>query len=663
MTGEMVSTGPLRRVSLILAAVLAVAIVACVVVVALVRHERGPGRDIGAGVRVSGPGTRTGLKAQVTSAGSLPVAADVMEPVSAYFQIGPSGPLSGSMTVRLPVRQRIAAPDAQSLVTVLTAEAPNGPWAALPTTVDPGGRSVTAVTGHLSFFVAVRTWIGSVVGDTVGRARSVLGAAKTAFDGFTSDVFADAQPPQCADEAAARNGGYTVSTDSQKALLWCFGTQDGKRVLKVVDNRRYPVLIDHPGLSVIDDGPSFQFRLAQLAKAVSGRGTVVFPGETAVFGADLPGTGGTGQVRTQMDGVAQSLYALEVGLRTALEFLTEFGAGSGIAVNGAITDSMPVADMLDAALQDADCAAAVTRADFNLGELMAACFDADSLAAMFGRASAFLAPVLVVAPLIAFFKSELNAFFDQFDGRQYQRVTVTRADTAQLCPAGPARCFGTATGDVDGDGRADTVSLTSGADGYGYDVVVLFASGATGTGSFDLPFNWEDNSTGQVHTPTAAAARFSLQGLADLDGRPGSEIVARAELNHEWYVAALTYAITNDGHDLVSFSFDGAAELDLSLNEPIYGFDADPVVTYGGFRCGRAADSTPQLTMWRVTAYEDGQYRLTEVVQQLNAQRQWEPLPNDVEKVEHGGVSAAKSLAAAQRAKGSCPGLSALPPL
>lgn len=648
------------KVTWVIAALAVIATVATVAIVTINSSEK----QIGSGVKVSSTDLPKGLSAKVVSGGTLPLTAEVMEPVSALFEIGPSGPLPAKMAIRLPLTTKVSDSD-EYIVTVLTSESPNGPWEALPTTIAPDGMSVVAETTHLSFLTAVRTWIGKVVNGVIDRTAGLLSAVRSVFDGLTDNLFVEnATAPTCESEADAKNGGYTVSTDSKKTVLWCFGMQGGKRVFKVVNNRRYPLLIEHPGLTVIDDGPSFRLRLAQLAKAISGSGTVVFPAETAVFGVtELPDSGGTASIQTRMDGTAQSLYQLEIGLRVALILLTRFGTGTGQIVNGAIVNTMPVLDYMDKALQGADCLTSMQGGEPNAGRVIASCFSAEQLLEMFGKKAMFLVPLMVVAPVINFFRSEFNALGDQLNGRDSQQVTITRANLAQLCPKGEANCFGISQADIDGDGQLDTVSLVFDDE---FLARVLFSTGEVSEGSFGIPANWWDRN-GDIHKVNPIEAKFSLLGITNLDGNPGLDIFGQAIVDGEWYVVPLVFS--EKGRRLNHMNFDSLGfSFGLGLNAP-FGIVSFAETSYGGFRCAKSTAGKSQLIVWKVTTFyenrSDAQYNFDQITYEIEYSNVWSAVKElGVHKeMPLRSVDQAKQLAAAERAKGTCDGLGPLPPL
>jgi hypothetical protein len=577
-------------------------------------------RAIGAGVIAESTNLRGDLHAQVAASVRLPYTnADLITPVGKIYQIGPSGGLPASTSLTLPFPQKVTVGE-DELLLAMTAESPTDTWVPVlkldshgkPTaqpavTLAPDGMSATLVTNHLSLYTFVKVKLGKVAaivkdvaGKVVGGIKDVLNMAAQTFNSLTADLFAHATPPTCTGVDQAKADNYQFQPDGKDTVLSCFGYQNGQRIVKLVNNRTYPLLVHHTGFTVVDDGPSFRLRLSQLSKLVSGPDTVLFPNETAVFGVNLQ-SGGSAELTTEFSGMAQSLYSLEIGLRLALLFLTNLGSGTGVAAGGGtITDEMPMLDMLDKALNVTDCGSLLAdNQSLDFGEVLNRCASPSALLTMFGKRALILAPIMVVAPVIAYFKSQFNALGDQFNQRDRSTITVTRVDTTVLCPSGT--CAAIAQADIDGDRQPDTVTLSidpSFQDSREYVVTAKLATGKVVSGTLNF-----DNGGALTLDGTWQLTDLSFVGSSQVNGLPGDEIVVKLHYtSHDnfwttgtantWAIGMLTYI----GGDELLIPNVGNGDF------PYYVYDPGTSEwSAQGFRCAKASDGSPLLDMWRVS--------------------------------------------------------------
>lgn len=318
---------------------------------------------------------------------------------SHVYSLGPSGalPQSAHVTIRLDRAFPAGTP-----VIIATRESASAPWTYLPGTLSTDGHSASFTTTHFSLFGVV--WID---------LKDAVAAFKTDFvDGIDGGATQTVSRPSCASESTARQDGYNIISSSTDTVYWCFGVENGHRVLKMVDHRRYPLEVAHPNMSTLSNDYDHS-ALSALSHLGSGGYAILAPGGTATFNADLS-PGGTEGVSTMMDGLGQSLYALQTGVETLLEILTRFGAGSGTSA----------IDAVDKLLGIRSCADAVSSG--SSGELISGCFSAKDILDAFGVTGLLLAPIMAAGPIIAFFHSEYNALIDQFNGHDKYTVTVAR---------------------------------------------------------------------------------------------------------------------------------------------------------------------------------------------------------------------------------------------
>jgi hypothetical protein len=350
--------------------------------------------------------------APVPTTAAAPPLANV-EVFSRTFQLAPSGSLPQPETVRLPLTQ--AVPQGWAVI-VATAETGAGPWSYLSAALTSDHRAVTFTTGHHSIF----TVIGVKLGDLLGFFK------KQFLDGLSSGATASATPPSCSREPDARSG-YTIRSSAGPTLYWCFGMDStGQRVLRVVNNRPYPLEIKHPGLAVVERPAVDIGAWASVSRLVSGQESILAPGALIGYRAS-PAPGQSGGIQTSMDGFGQSLFALQTGINSLLDILTRFGAGSGSKST----------DVLQKALEAPACAQAML--DGNSGAILTSCLDPAEMAEYFGTVGVLLAPLAAAGGLASFFNSEFQGLHDVWTKEDRYSVTIENTGTGPQTgsPAGP----------------------------------------------------------------------------------------------------------------------------------------------------------------------------------------------------------------------------------
>jgi hypothetical protein len=329
---------------------------------------------------------------------------DGVRRLTAAVDVRTDGEVTGEVEVRLPLTAEV---DDDTVVFALTAENRDGPWELLPAEVD--GDEVVIRSTHLSLFTAFVSLIGAV-DDLVEET----------LEGITSDLTATADPPTCEDEDGARTEGYGVSSDTSDTVFWCLGRDRDGRFLRVVNNRRYALLVSYT------DGVT-DVVLDQLDMEVSGflanlltldNQAMVGPSASATFRLALD-EGQAAGFRTEVDGVATSFAQLQVGLETLVSVLNRFGAG-------APPGSPEARSKLLKLVSDVTCVEAI--GSQNVGTIIADCFDDDLLRSTFGLgAAALLSPVIAVGSLLAFLRAKLDEIGDIANERDRYGITVARA--------------------------------------------------------------------------------------------------------------------------------------------------------------------------------------------------------------------------------------------
>lgn len=365
--------------------------------------------DIGEGIVVSGEKVPSDLEAKPSGI-PMPEDLQVVDPANPWFEqllpaidIGPSGQLEAPMTIVLPLPRQVT--DADTLVVLTQSE--GQPWRALPYEM-LDGQHVKVVVGHLSLFTVFSAF-----------KDKLLANLKDAVDAASGGTFTSAEKPECADKAKFNADGYAISSrTSRDTVFWCYGFQGTDRVIKVVNNRRYPLEITTSGgLPVIDSGP-VPFSLAEIRRLGH---TVIMPREMMVFGVNPLDEGAEAKLDTQV-----SNWSL------GYQFIETVGLGLAKYVKGASKSEEAYAKLLELMVTAKGCYANFDAADFNMYQVIVDCFDETVLTAAFG-ATALL--VLAVVPAIAAFdlsRAIANATGDRANNRDKYGLTVTRQKPADL---------------------------------------------------------------------------------------------------------------------------------------------------------------------------------------------------------------------------------------
>jgi hypothetical protein len=344
-----------------------------------------------------------GVTARARDVGTGAAPAPDVHLLSHVYDITPSGPLSRPATITVRLARSVPTDD---VIVIATRERPGDPWDYLPAHLSTDRTTVTFTTTHFSLVTVLGYDLSSAI-DTFKRDF---------IDGIDGGATQTVDKPSCDKEPAARGDGYTITSDTTNTVYWCLGEDNaGKRILKVTDHRRYPLLVAHPNMRVVSNAYDWA-QWSSLSRLDSGADAIIAPGGTAVFNADLR-PGGSEGVQTQIDGLGQSLYALQTGVTTLVEILTRFGAGSGVK-------AVEIADKILAAQS---CVGSLGKGS---GAVIAGCFDAETILDAFGAKGLLLAPIMVAGPIVAFFQSEWNAIVDQFNGHSVYRVVISRAKPA-----------------------------------------------------------------------------------------------------------------------------------------------------------------------------------------------------------------------------------------
>ncbi|MFK0246097.1 hypothetical protein ACIQUM_15455 [Amycolatopsis azurea] len=378
-------------------------------------------RDIGNGISVSDNAPET-LKAASDDTLVKPPFTQT-QPLGGVVHITPDGDLPQPVTLRFALDRSAGSSDV--VIAVNRTGAADGWELVAPAKVEGGFAYVS--TNHLSWWSPLFRSFGDLT-------DAVLTELRKNFDGLTGDAFAEAEKPKCAGEDEVRAQGYSITAKGSDPLHWCLGIEAGRPTVRVVDKRRYPIMVNHNGFVVVDR-PKSRISLQALAQLYSNdKRTVLLPFDQATLSVQL-GKGQSVSLTTEYDGVGESLYQLEFGVTTLLNILTRYGAGGGTISNGAIKLSQydDVAKYADGLLQVSGCSEAVKQDLTNFGVIIAACFSPDALGTVFGWKGVLLAAVMVAGPVANFFRSQFESLRDLLQGRDKETLIINRgAGTAAV---------------------------------------------------------------------------------------------------------------------------------------------------------------------------------------------------------------------------------------
>lgn len=328
-----------------------------------------------------------------------------IEPATEAVRVTTTGRVDGEVEIWIPAPGLVVGDD--EVLIALTSPRLGRRVELLPAELRDG--TVVITTTHLSLFQ------GFLV--PFEHLRDVL---EEAVEGLTSQVAAEAEPPSCEGEDDARTEGYDIRSSSGDAVFWCFGSDDTGRFLRVVNNRRYPVLISRGrDATVVEEAPAGLDIIQRLSRVLTLSNQVtVAPRDAVTFGVDLDPDRSV-RLRSEFDGVGYSLAQLEYGVELLVTILNRFGAGPR-------PGSPEARSVLVELLERRPCVEAL--GEGNPGSIVAGCFDFDMMRSTFGLAGAtLLAPIITATSLLSFFRSALNAFGDVVRQRDEYAIRVIRA--------------------------------------------------------------------------------------------------------------------------------------------------------------------------------------------------------------------------------------------
>jgi hypothetical protein len=347
-------------------------------------------------LRITGARLPKRLKISATAAPAPKGLIELARPVAVL----PTGRLAAPAKLHFRLARRVPAGEA---VVIRSSESSKGPWTYLPARLSANRRTLTVETSHFSIFEPLAIDLK----DAVSTFKSDF------IDGFDDDLTQSIAKPACQGNAQAHSAGYTVSSSTTDTVYWCLGMTGSRALITVVDHRRYPLEIAHPGFGVYKTSRVDKLEAASLSHIGSGSASILASGDSITYEADLQ-PGRRAIIQTQFDGLGQSLEAIQVGVQALTDILTRFGAGSG---RKAVDDFAKL-------LSVRSCADALGKGS---GALISGCFDPKDMLEAFGAKGLLLAPVMAIGGVVAFLHGEWNALVDQFNNHDKYTIVLARA--------------------------------------------------------------------------------------------------------------------------------------------------------------------------------------------------------------------------------------------
>lgn len=278
---------------------------------------------IGSNITVSGKKVPVSLKATPVSHAPVPLKGFGL--AAPAVSITPSGPLPAPITLTF----KLTKPATKDTpIVVATRETTRDSWSYIVPTVSPDGRYVTFQTDHMSFY--------SILKDTEDFTLDLEGdLGKAIVENLSGVNIEKAKQPSCQDSTGVLqdNYSYSFTNSGGNAVLWCLGIENGSRVLKVVNNKNFPLLLSRTdGLTNISDG-HITADLDQFARlSGTSKEVATFPGDEADFDVDL-NVNQAAELEALWNGEASTLDLLQSGLIALSTIISHSSAGKALTAN------------------------------------------------------------------------------------------------------------------------------------------------------------------------------------------------------------------------------------------------------------------------------------------------------------------------------------------
>lgn len=358
--------------------------------------------DTGAAITASGTAVPTALKAEPAKNAIVPPFQNYKAPNHKWHitSIEPSGKLPAPVQVTLPLDHKADKNDLV-LVAVNHTHTADG-WQYVGGTLAQDRQHITFTVTELSWFAPLWTDLGNM-----------LKELKEQFiDGMTSNVFAEAKKPECQNEPGARSDDYEITSDWKDTIFWCFGIEGGQRVLKVVNHRKYPLVIKTSNMTTKDRGHA-DLDLSQFVNG--GKDVMLNGGDQATFVVNKLNHDDVARLNTDISKASLGLHALDVLVSVLAQIIFkvnphQFGKAS---------------KFMEYFLDSKECVGALGDIT-NMGNFFAKCFTWDILKEAFNWQVALAAPVMTAFSVINLGQATVSAIADSGNGKSKYTVTVSR---------------------------------------------------------------------------------------------------------------------------------------------------------------------------------------------------------------------------------------------
>jgi len=228
---------------------------------------------IGANVSVSESEVPRGIK--ITEQKSIDLPLKEAKSLGPVVRISPDGILSSPIKLHFSLNKHVKDDFTTVIATKKTDESE---WEFMTPVISEDGQTATIETRHFSI------WVPILLMTNPYRTSSEF--KRKFIDNLTGEYTEKAKKPVCQNEKEARMDNYSINSSTSDTLYWCFGVEKGKRILKVVNRKRYPLDLEHPGLQVIKLPPVLA-EFKQIARFASGIHTLLFPHDEVTYAVEV----------------------------------------------------------------------------------------------------------------------------------------------------------------------------------------------------------------------------------------------------------------------------------------------------------------------------------------------------------------------------------------